>query len=333
MADVLGLDQVGLDDRFFELGGNSLLAAKLAAQIRSRCGAAVSVQWVLTETTVESLARRVLDATRSAEPAADPLATVLPLRSGGDLPALFCIHPMIGLAWNYAALAETIAVGRPVYGLQLPQLRNHSVRMHTMAEQAEFYAAEIVRIQPTGPIHLLGWSFGGVLAHAVATALQAAGHSVGVVAMLDSLPTVDEAVFADEFTNNLRALGLGHIHELTDLRSSDTRRQVVDAVLSEFDMFDEHQVSDLYADAVSSATKINGYAPSTLQGNLLFFSAVRDHPSADDAALQWAPYVNGDIDNVDVDATHANMTAPESSTVVGDMIDSAMAALDGNGDD
>ncbi|WP_415974022.1 amino acid adenylation domain-containing protein [Rhodococcus sp. 077-4] len=329
VADVLGLDDVGLDDRFFELGGNSLLAAKLAARIRSRCGAAVSVQWVLTEPTVELLARRIHEATRSAEPVVDPLATVLSLRAGGSSPALFCIHPMIGLAWNYAALAETTAVGRPVYGLQLPLLRSASAPLRTMAEQAEFYAGEILRVQPTGPIHLLGWSFGGVLAHAIATALQASGHAVGMVAMLDSLPTVDETVFAEEFADNLRALGIGGLRELTDLRGEDTRHQVVEAVMAEFDMFDEQQVSNLYQDAVSSAAKINSYSPPVLEGDLLFFSAARDHPSADDAALQWSPYVSGSIDNVDVDATHANMTTIEALGVVGSALDAAMASAEG----
>ena len=331
VADVLGLDDVGLDDRFFELGGNSLLAAKLAARIRSRCGSAVLVQWVLTEPTVELLARRIHEAAGSAAggAAADPLAAILPIRAGGDRPALFCIHPMIGLAWNYAALAETTAPGRPIYGVQLPQLRDASDSMRTMVEQAELYAREIVRVQPTGPIHLLGWSFGGVLAHAVAVALRTAGHEVGVVAMLDSLPTVDEAVFAEEFADNLRALGIGGAGELTDLRSEATRRQVVDLVLAELDMFDELQVSTLYEDALASATKINGYSPVALEGDLLFFSAVRDHPSAGDAALLWSPYVGGTIENVDVETTHANMTSAESLVVVGRALDIAMDAAEG----
>ncbi|MGF0309228.1 amino acid adenylation domain-containing protein [Rhodococcus sp. IEGM1428] len=331
VADVLGLDDVGLDDRFFELGGNSLLAAKLAARIRSRCGSAVQVQWVLTEPTVELLARRIHEAAGSAAggAAADSLAAILPIRAGGDRAALFCIHPMIGLAWNYAALAETTAPGRPIYGVQLPQLRDASDSMRTMVEQAELYAREIVRVQPTGPIHLLGWSFGGVLAHAVAVALRAAGHEVGVVAMLDSLPTVDEAVFAEEFADNLRALGIGGAGEFTDLRSEATRRQVVDLVLAELDMFDESQVSTLYEDALASATKINGYSPVALEGDLLFFSAARDHPSAGDAALLWSPYVGGTIENVDVETTHANMTSAESLVVVGRALDTAMDAAEG----
>ncbi|MDI9897100.1 amino acid adenylation domain-containing protein [Rhodococcus sp. IEGM 1381] len=329
VADVLGLGDIGLDDRFFELGGNSLLAAKLAARIRSRCGAAVSVQWVLTEPTVELLARRIHEASASEETtAADPLAAVLPIRGGGDGPALFCIHPMIGLAWNYAALAETTAPGRPIYGLQLPRLLDASASLRTMDEQAEFYAREILRVQPTGPIHLLGWSFGGVLAHAVAVALRASGNDVGVVAMLDSLPTVDETVFVEEFADNLRALGIGGVGEFENVRSAATRRQVVDLVLAELDMFDEQQVSNLYDDAVSSATKINGYSPATLEGDLLFFSASHDHPSAADAALMWSPFVSGTIENVDVDTTHANMTTPESLAVVGQVLDTAMAAAE-----
>jgi thioesterase domain-containing protein len=53
------------------------------------------------------------------------------------------------------------------------------------------YIAEIQRIQPTGPYHLLGWSFGAVGAYAIAASLQQTGHMVASLTLLDGYPVAE----------------------------------------------------------------------------------------------------------------------------------------------
>lgn len=56
---------------------------------------------------------------------------------------------------------------------------------------ADGYVAEIRAVQPHGPYHLLGWSFGGLVAHAVAARLEELGEEVALLALLDSYPLPD----------------------------------------------------------------------------------------------------------------------------------------------
>lgn len=57
-----------------------------------------------------------------------------------------------------------------------------------MEENAAAYVRLIKEVRPEGPYHLLGWSFGGLLAYEMAVRLRAAGDEVGVLTVLDSFP-------------------------------------------------------------------------------------------------------------------------------------------------
>ncbi|MEJ3747312.1 amino acid adenylation domain-containing protein [Actinomycetes bacterium KLBMP 9797] len=114
----------------------------------------------------------------------DPLAPLLPLRAGGDRPPLFCVPPVTGLAWCYAPLGSHLKPGRPIYGLQAVR----PPEPDPGAGPLDGFLARIRAVQPDGPYHLLGWSAGGVLAHALASRLQADGGRVELLALLDSYP-------------------------------------------------------------------------------------------------------------------------------------------------
>src|SRR6185312_46757 len=104
-------------------------------------------------------------AARLSEPGFDEdgpcaFSVLLPLRPHGSRPPLFCIHPAMGLGWPYAGLLRYLP-NRPIYALQARRLSDathYSASVETMAEN---YLSEMRRVQPTGPYHLLGWSFGG----------------------------------------------------------------------------------------------------------------------------------------------------------------------------
>jgi mycobactin peptide synthetase MbtE len=75
-AELLGRDQVGADDSFFDLGGHSLLATKLVAAVRARCRVDIGVQQVFELATVTALAAHidhVRDSGASGRPAMVPV--------------------------------------------------------------------------------------------------------------------------------------------------------------------------------------------------------------------------------------------------------------------
>ncbi|MFC4377362.1 amino acid adenylation domain-containing protein [Nocardia halotolerans] len=325
-AEVLGAGKVGLDDDFFELGGNSLVATKAISRLRTRVGAEVRVQWFFTDATVAALAARI-DATQSGTgdydlESDDALGVLLPIRNrvphgteaGGPL---FCIHPMYGLSWCYAGLAQYIPARRPIFGLQSPALSEAGYLPGTLAEMARRYAAEIRTEQPEGPYRLMGWSLGGVLAHAVATELQAAGAQVSLLAMLDSHPDIDVPDFHTAVRDALAELGV-------DLRAalpaagvrdlSDDALAALHAIIpANMAVLTPERVRRIYRSAVRSAELIAEHRPAVFRGRLEYFSALgHEH-----AARNWAPYVDGEIRDRPVAAVHDQMTAPQALAEIG----------------
>jgi uncharacterized protein YbdZ (MbtH family) len=133
--------------------------------------------------TVAGLARRVVD--RGTQ--RDAFDVLLPLRTRGVRPP-FCLHPPGGLSWCYAGLLRHLPADYPLYGLQARGLSQPGWLPATLEELVSEHITHLRSVQPTGPYQLLGWSFGGALAHAIAVGLQHQGESVMLLAMLDSYP-------------------------------------------------------------------------------------------------------------------------------------------------
>ncbi|MEV5649231.1 amino acid adenylation domain-containing protein [Nocardia sp. NPDC052254] len=319
-AEVLEVERVGLDDDFFELGGNSMVATRAISRLRTITGIEVRVQWFFLGSTVASLSQRILDEEaegRDYDPESDAaLNVLLPIRSGGDAEPLFCIHPMYGLAWCYAGLARHID-DRPVVGLQSPALSEDDYMPNSLQDMADRYVAEIRSVQPEGPYHLLGWSLGGLLAHAVAIALQEAGERVETVVMLDSHHELDVAFFRNAIRDALAEIGIGaeilvgdgDIHDL----SEDAVAALHATIPPEMTMLTPDRVRRIYRSAVRSAELIVEHSPGVYHGRLDYFSAT-DH---ENPAQNWRDHVDGEIVDRRIDAAHDQMTAPSAMAEIG----------------
>ncbi|MFI5777059.1 amino acid adenylation domain-containing protein [Nocardia sp. NPDC051570] len=319
-GEVLGVDRVGLDDDFFALGGNSLSASRAVSRLRAVTGAQVRVQWFFTGATVSALAGRILaglaeghDFDRDSDAA---LAVLLPIRAEGPGEPLFCIHPMYGLSWCYAGLARYVE-DRPILGLQSPALSEQDYLPESLAEMAARYVAEIRAVRPHGPYRLLGWSLGGVLAHAVATELQAEGERVALLAMLDSHPDIEVSDFRTAIREALAEIGIGaqelvgdgDIHELSDVAVAALHATVSPDMAA----LTPERLWRIYRSAVRSAELIAAHTPAVYRGRLEYFSAL----GHDTAASDWSAFVDGEIADHPIAAVHDQMTSPEALSYLG----------------
>ncbi|MFE9575500.1 amino acid adenylation domain-containing protein [Nocardia sp. NPDC006044] len=194
MAAVLSLPEFAADDDFFAAGGHSLSAIRLVGRL-GRASIAATLDDVFAAPTPRALAARVGVAEPGATGVIEGLAMlgsrlehVLPLRTRGAAAPLFCVHPVGGTAWQFAPLATLLRADRPIIGLQLPTLSDHDFEVNTIDELARHYLTTIRRIQPQGPYHLLGYSLGGNIVHALAAALEADGDAVAYAGLVDSHP-------------------------------------------------------------------------------------------------------------------------------------------------
>ncbi|MFI5528204.1 amino acid adenylation domain-containing protein [Kitasatospora sp. NPDC051853] len=182
LADVWGefFDRPGLGVgvNFFELGGDSLTAVRMMAEVRRRLGREVPLATLFARPTIELLAQAL------REGAGAERSALVPIRDGGTEPPLFFVHPVGGDVLCYAALASRLGPEQPFIGLQVPDLTQP---LTTVAELAEHYAAAVTAAAPEGPVRLGGWSMGGVIALELARLLTAAGREVESVLAVDLL--------------------------------------------------------------------------------------------------------------------------------------------------
>ncbi|MFC5184122.1 non-ribosomal peptide synthetase [Actinomadura harenae] len=280
-AEVLGVESVGAEDSFFAIGGDSLLAIRLIARVRAVLDVEVGIRELFSAPTVAELAEVITGGDRPGA-----VEGLLPLRAEGGRPPLFLVHPGNGLGWQYAALARGLPEGRPVYAIQARGLDGSAgdELPRGMDEMAAEYAERIREVQPEGPYHLAGWSFGGVAAHAVATRLREAGERVELLAVLDGYPFQ---------------------------RRAESGMVRVAAPLAVPDAAGERHVADALA-AVARVSENNmrlreEHTPGRFDGDMLLVVATEDRPDhlpADAAPEAWRPHVGGRLDVHRVAAGH-----------------------------
>jgi len=165
---------------FFELGGNSLLAARLFARIQDITGKNLSPIIMFHAPTIEQLAV-VLHRAKSSSPES-PLVAIQPI---GSKPPLFCVRRN---SFFYADLVRSLGSEQPFYGLQQVGLRAAENLQTTIEAMAAQYLVEIQTVQPRGPYFLGGFCFGGVVAFEMAHQLWAQGQEVALLALFSVRP-------------------------------------------------------------------------------------------------------------------------------------------------
>ena len=177
-SELLPRSRIGRHDDFFALGGHSLLLIRVAARL-AELGHRVDTAMLFQKSTVMGLAAAIATpGTTSANGNGVEM-----IREGRGSP-LFCLHDGSGQLLYAHRLGKALAPSLPMIGLSSPP-PGQSIP-HSMADYATEVCARIRRVQPTGPYRLLGWSFGGLLAHAVAELLVADGECIEFLALLDS---------------------------------------------------------------------------------------------------------------------------------------------------
>ena len=178
--EVLEIQNISLDDNFFQMGGHSILAVKIMVDLEKISGKRLPLAVLFTSPTI-----RELSALYDEEEDKEVWNPIVPLREGGTNKSFFFAHGISGNVFKYHGLAQRLNPNQPSYGLQALGLNGKDTPLHDMKEMAAYHIRAIREVQPKGPYYLAGGSFGGYLAYEMAIQLQEAGEEIGYLAIFD----------------------------------------------------------------------------------------------------------------------------------------------------
>ncbi len=180
---VLQRSPIGVDDNFFDLGGDSLTAVTLFLEIEKFCGRRLPSVLIYNAPTISALAHEL------ERPATSRLAPLIQLRAGSaSAPPVFMAHGLGGSVIDFHSLLTFIKTDNPIYGMQARGIDGVEDPSETIEAMAQYHLDAIREVQPHGPYYLIGYSLGGLVCIEIAQRLIADGEKIGLLSMIDGYP-------------------------------------------------------------------------------------------------------------------------------------------------
>ncbi len=335
-CEVLGQEVVGIDESFFDLGGDSRAAVGLFTQIERRFGAALPLALLFTAQTVRGLADHLRDGVRR-----DALLPVLSFGREGAAgqPLLFCIPAVDGYAFVYRPLSAELLDDLPLLVLQFPGLDGGRAPLATVEELAATLIERMRAVQPSGPYHLLGHSYGGLVAYEMARSLVARGEQVALLAMCDS-HTPDAVSLAARWVRDVELLALAArriwrtsgrrlpaaARALTHLIQRAARRRIGNTLV-------EHEIHEVRRVSMAARSRFRFGPPAHLPGTRVVLMRAALGPGS--ARLWsrlvprdngWARRLVGPLEIIDVPGDHIQMLNPPHVASLAALLKGALVA-------
>jgi thioesterase domain-containing protein len=190
-------------------------------------------------------------------------------------------------------LAGALPDGVPLYAVQSPSM-DGTPPAPNVESMAEEYAARIRTVQPHGPYHLLGWSFGGVVAQEIAAQLVDAGEQVGAVVILDTYP--------QDRTKPVPPMPA----DALDRRIEWIRTEASHL----FGSISEEEVVLLARIFQNNLLLGDRHDYSRYAGDALLLVAANSHPEGTPTVERWAPYITGTITETRIPCRHPEISQP-----------------------
>lgn len=319
---MLNTSNIGVTDRFFHIGGHSLIAIRLVNEIEIHFNYKFPLALLFLDDTIEQMAVHIKSGKGSEQ-----VDRLVPIQENGSRSPLFLVHPIGGHVLHYYPLAREFGEDQPLYGFQALGLGDDQEPLKRIESLAELYIQEMRKVQSVGPYHLGGWSFGGIVAYEMGQQLQKQGEKVTLI-LLDSKAPVagddqasdDLANFAYDLANRYgRVLSKQTIQSYTQLRN-DTER--IDYIMKQLeDQLGAYGITKKNIDESFQVYQAHlharrAYGAKPFDGSLLLIRASDEQRDDLDDTLGWDKLVQGSIEFISQPGNHYSIfQAPQVEEV------------------
>lgn len=180
--NILRIDQIGLDDDFFEIGGDSLGASVIAGEIETRFGCKFSPSQMIDTSTVEAQVEYVKKQKSAANPAPSNLIIC---NAAGKKNPLFIVHGAVGFTIYDRRFLDGIDKDQPVVFIEAPGLDGKEEPLDSIEAMAAHYLNSMRQIAPQGNWLLAANCAGGLVAMEMCRQAKAAGETVSRLMLID----------------------------------------------------------------------------------------------------------------------------------------------------
>ncbi len=302
-TEVLGIRSVGRNDNFHDLGGHSLLMAKLLMRIERQFQHRLSMANIFQAPTLKAMAALL------SKPAPPPPSRLVPIQPEGTRPPLYWL---LGGA-TVRPLAEALGKDQPFFGVAL----NHDEerRLATATTLAEFAAPLIAAIreaQPTGPYFIGGWCTAGILAYEIARQLAEDGAEIGLLVMVHAANPVH---YRRITPRQMRVSKIRHhLSALLRLKGAARRRYALDRLRGMIEpLFDRFHPPQEIEQRLSLSRVLDDaalrYETPAYAGDVALFQPA-DRPDVLDYRPGWREVVRGAFASFEIDGGHRTMLEP-----------------------
>lgn len=328
---LLRLNVISLTADFFEMGGHSLLAAQMIAEIEKSMGAHVPLAMLFKYPTIAALASYLEKDIKQAAP-----GSLVAIKTSGSKPPLFIVHGYGLHVHMFNFLAQAIDAKQPVYALQAKGLNGIDEPADDLVKLAKYYVSEIIKVHPSGPLALGGYSLGGSIALEMAKQLQAAGRKVTMLAMIDSYAEVsfiEETRYKAVANKAVRQFGKLRFVAKSLLKDPASTIHYQSAIVkSHFRRWlgsgePEHEVHSPLIDEIYMKLNkaLEQYKLTPYDGKVAVFKAkTRAYYVPDSKYLGWKTFAKKGIDVYEIPGDHQTMLTGNNSLILAKKLQEAL---------
>jgi thioesterase domain-containing protein/acyl carrier protein len=300
---LLGAGEVSRDADFFDLGGDSLTAVVLLLEIEKLLGRRVRLASLLRAPTLAALAEVIRTPGEEDRPRSSCL---VPLQPAGQAPPLVCVHGLGGHLLRLIPLARSLAPDQPFLGLESPGLDDDEPIPKTVEDLARLFLRELRQRVGSGPYHLCGMSFGGIVAFEMARQAKAAGEEIALLALFDTDLSEVLPGFKPEGPDRIDQL-LGRLRRTVGDRLGRSRRHARRLLQGQDGVEKANEYRHYTRVLRENDRALARYRPGPYAGTVTYFAATERDPAV---FAEFVRQTGCDLEIVPTPGDHLGMLEP-----------------------